>query len=460
MLRKSFYLPFSLVILLSLSILLPRDALASSLKDIPSKYSTEINYLVNKGMIAGYPGGYFKPDRPVTREEAATMIGRAIKLNGTQRETAFTDVSSSSYASGFIQSAYEKDIINGYGDDTYKPKREITRGEMAILISKAFNLTEMSNVFYNDVATSGTVYEAINQVSTAGIAAGYPGGSYKPNKSITRAEFALLVARSINPDFKVEEVQPKPIAEKYVNTYELNVRVGPGTNFDKVGLVREGTKVNVYKKIGNWFQISYGNINGYVHGAYLDDKISADRVIAIDPGHGGDDPGAIGNGLQEKEINLDVSLRVKNYLERAGIKVVMTRTDDTFVSLSGRVDYAVNKDADTFVSIHTNSFSSGSANGTETYYSSAALSDRAQASKQLATFIQKRLITAWQTSDRGVKDAGFRVIKYNPLPSALVELGFITNSSDAKKLASNQSRESAAKAISLGIQDYYEWKKK
>jgi N-acetylmuramoyl-L-alanine amidase len=79
MLRKSFYLPFSLVILLSLSILLPRDALASSLKDIPSKYSTEINYLVNKGMIAGYPGGYFKPDRPVTREEAATMIGRAIK---------------------------------------------------------------------------------------------------------------------------------------------------------------------------------------------------------------------------------------------------------------------------------------------------------------------------------------------------------------------------------------------
>jgi N-acetylmuramoyl-L-alanine amidase len=428
----------------------------AAMPDIPEKYQTELEYLMSKEVIQGYPDNTFRPDKIVSRQEAATMIGRSIELDGTQRDTSFPDVEVSSYASGYIESAREKGIINGYGDGSFQPDRQITRGEMAFMIANAFNLSETSGVVYNDVPTSGQLYKAINLVSTAGIANGYPGGAYKPNAPITRAEFSLLVSRSLNPTFRVQQSEVNPIGEKVVSTYELNVRKGPGTEYSKVGLLNEGNKVTIYNITGDWAYISYGSLKGYVHTAYL--KTPGAKMIAIDAGHGGHDPGASANGLVEKEINLDIAKRVQAYLENADINVVMTRTDDTFVSLDGRVDYAVNKKADTFLSIHTNSFSSGSANGTETYYSTAALNPRAEASKKLATFIQKRLVAAWGTSDRGVKNNSYRVIYTNPLPAALVELGFITNSSDANKLGSDQHRQTAAKAIYLGILDYYEWK--
>ena len=117
----------------------------------------------------------------------------------------------------------------------------------------------------------------------------------------------------------------------------------------------------------------------------------------------------------------------------------------------------MNAKADAFVSIHGNKFSKESAKGTETYYSTASI--RADQSKELATFIQNRLYPALGTDNRGVKKANFQVIYKNPLPAALVELGFMSNKEDASKLSSNYYRDKAAEAIALGIQDYYEWKK-
>ena len=102
--------------------------------------------------------------------------------------------------------------------------------------------------------------------------------------------------------------------------------------------------------------------------------------------------------------------------------------------------------------------SSPDASGTETYYSTA--STRAENSKQLATFIQNRLYPALGTKNRGVKNSQTsHVIYKNPLPAALVELGFISNDSDASKLSSDYYRDKAAEAIALGIEDYYNWKK-
>jgi len=133
----------------------------------------------------------------------------------------------------------------------------------------------------------------------------------------------------------------------------------------------------------------------------------------------------------------------------------MTRRDDTYPTLSERVNIAVNSNADAFVSIHANS-ATPTASGTETYYSTAAT--RAEESKQLATFIQNRLYPALGTRDRGVKIANYQVIYKTPLPATLVELGFISNSSDSSKLASDYYRNKAAEAIALGIEDYYNWK--
>lgn len=453
MLRRKVLLMLLLSVMFMSSVFAGRSL--AEMQDIPSKFSEEIEYLLKLEVITGYPDSTFKPDRNVTREEAATMIGRALKLNGDKRDTSFNDVSSASYASGYIQSAYEKDIINGYGDGSFYPGKDITRGEMAFLISKAFNLEKTGSINFKDVAKTGAQSEAINKLTTAGIADGYPDGTYKPDAKISRSEFSLLVARGLNSEFRVEATL-KPIGERYVNTTALNVRSGPDVSYDKVGEVSFGNKLLLYQTTGNWAYISYGRLKGYVHTAYLSSDLSSSRVIAIDAGHGGTDNGASGNGLLEKEINLAVATKVRTKLEQEGIKVVMPRTTDVFVELNDRVTYSVQNKADTFLSIHTNSFGGNSAHGTETYYYTSSV--RAEESKQLATFVNNRLYKAWGTLNRGVKVEAYRVIAYNPLPAALVELGFISNKDDSMKLGSNQYRDIAAEAISQGILDYYEWK--
>ncbi|MGJ9458139.1 N-acetylmuramoyl-L-alanine amidase [Oceanobacillus sp. CF4.6] len=427
---------------------------ADNVKDVPKQYATEINFLIDKGIVVGNEHGEFMPEKNLTREEAATMIGRALGLKGTPRVTAFSDVNPTSFASGFIQSAYENEIIQGYGDGTFGPKRNMTRLEMAYLLSQAFDLEETGNVYYEDMPANKEHAEVINQVSTAGITNGYVDGSFKMNNPITRVEFSLMVARAVNTEFRVEAIEFQS-EKKFVNATALNVRQGPGTNYQSIGLLYMNDEVTTYNKYGNWVYVKSGNIVGYVSQSYLQDKPVNNKIIAIDAGHGGSDPGASGNGIIEKELNLDVAKRVQKYLQDENVEVVMTRTTDTFISLSGRVDIAVNKGADTFVSIHGNA-ATASANGTETFYSTAALDQRALDSKALAGFIQDRLVAALGTRDRGVKMDNFHVIAKTPLPSVLVELGFMTNELDAAILKTH--KQASAKAISLGILDYYDWK--
>ncbi|MBN6885250.1 N-acetylmuramoyl-L-alanine amidase [Cytobacillus horneckiae] len=187
----------------------------------------------------------------------------------------------------------------------------------------------------------------------------------------------------------------------------------------------------------------------------IQNKLNGDLVgqtIVVDPGHGGKDPGAVGNSLAEKEIVLDVSKRVNSKLKDSLAKVVMTRNTDTFVELPDRVKEGEKANADLFVSIHVNSFTDPSANGTETYYNSQYVGAE---SKALAQEIQKELVKAMKTNDRGVKEAGFYVIKNSKMPSVLVEIAFISNTNDAKKLASASYRQKAADAIYTGIVNYY-----
>ncbi len=473
MLQKlSYRISILVVACLFLTSLASKEAYAS-LKDIPTGYAKEINYLLDRNVVTGYPDKTFGPKLNVTREEAVTMVGRALGYNGKERQTSFKDVPATAWSSGYIETAYQNKLLTKASDGKFRPKDKMTRGEMAYLIQRAFNLTEKGTVSISDVKASGSLYEAINAIVTAGLSNGYPDGTFKPNNAMTREEFALFVARGLNEEFRVS-MNLEPIGEAYVNASSLNVRTGPSTNYLVVGTLANGTLVTIYKNEGSWAYISAGSLRGYVSQSYLVDSLptpptppaqepeptpSTEKIIAIDAGHGGKDPGAIGNGLQEKEINLAIALKVEKILKDKRYTVVMTRTDDTFLELSERVDVAVKQKADTFVSIHTNSAANSSASGTETYYSTASLNPRAENSKKLATFIQDRLYKALGTSNRGVKEAGFHVIKKTPLPSALVELGFITNKNDSTKLASEEYRDKAAEAIALGIVDYYNWRK-
>lgn len=179
------------------------------------------------------------------------------------------------------------------------------------------------------------------------------------------------------------------------------------------------------------------------------------ETIFIDPGHGAQDAGAIGNGLLEKNINLEVALKLQSRLHQAGALTVMSRTSDTFDSLQTRVSKGAQASADVFISIHANANDNSRANGTETYYDTTYA---AANSIKLAQKVQLRMVSALGTKDRGVKTAGFYVIKYSKMPSILLETGFVTSPIDASILKSSAAKDRLASGIATGVSNYFDAK--
>ena len=175
-------------------------------------------------------------------------------------------------------------------------------------------------------------------------------------------------------------------------------------------------------------------------------------LVIIDPGHGGNDPGAIGiGGIRETDVVLEVSKIVKKLLSEKGVKASLTRKNELDLDLPPRVSFANNTDADIFVSIHANA-SRGKRrdiNGLETFYF------RGWRGRLLAKRIQKQILRVSPGSpDRGVKQGRFYVIKNTRMPAVLVEIGFLTGRLDARRLEKTAHRKRIAYAIAKGILEY------
>lgn len=188
-------------VLLALT-LLASPALAAT--DLPPSHGfyEEMTYLLGKGVVSGYPDGTVQPDRIVTRAEAAIMIGKLKGFDGTPRATKFTDVTKGQKASGFIAAAQEARIISGYGDGTFRPYAPITRGDMAIILSRVFATPIFGPGQFRDVSTNMKAHDAIYQVLGANIAAGYKDRTFRPMASTTRGQFSAFLARGLEPKFK------------------------------------------------------------------------------------------------------------------------------------------------------------------------------------------------------------------------------------------------------------------
>jgi N-acetylmuramoyl-L-alanine amidase len=219
------------------------------------------------------------------------------------------------------------------------------------------------------------------------------------------------------------------------------------------------------------------------------------RRIVLDAGHGGHDPGAIGpGGLQEKNAVLDVTKRVARLVEEGlGIKVSLTRTGDYFVPLRDRTQFANKERAQLFVSIHANAHRDLGSEGVETYFLSSEATDNEarqvaalengviqlepgdsrakvdilktilwdlaqsefqEESSRLAETVQDSVTRALRIPSRGVKQAGFYVLGGAAMPAVLVEIGFITNRKEERRLMDEQYRERVARAIFAGIAEY------
>ena len=159
------------------------------------------------------------------------------------------------------------------------------------------------------------------------------------------------------------------------------------------------------------------------------------RKVFIDPGHGGTDPGASGNGLYEKEVVLSISKKVRNILISKGFEVELSRSKDQYVSLSDRAAQANALDADLFVSIHCNSATSSSANGTECYTYPTANTSTKSLSKNMASALASKL----GLTNRGHKEANFAVLRLSNMPAILIETAFINNANDASKLKTREN---------------------
>ncbi|MGL5651523.1 MAG: SH3 domain-containing protein [Paraclostridium sp.] len=179
-------------------------------------------------------------------------------------------------------------------------------------------------------------------------------------------------------------------------------------------------------------------------------KVDRDHYkVFVDPGHGGEDSGAVGHGNYEDELNLQVANKVRQKLEAKGIEVKMSRTSDEFISLGDRAKMANSYVPDVFVSIHQNSADATSANGIETYYHTNK-SDH----KPYAQDVQTKAIGETNARNRGVKSANFAVLRETNMPAALFESGFITNQNESANLASSSYQDKLATGIANGVEKY------
>src|SRR5213592_3631953 len=195
-------------------------------------------------------------------------------------------------------------------------------------------------------------------------------------------------------------------------------------------------------------------------------------VVVLDPGHGGQDSGAMCCGMLEKDLTLDVAKRVDRLLQSEGIATVMTRVGDSYVSLADRATFANRVSDCIFVSIHFNEDNKPVSSGVETYYAAHQITAGSFVaswlpflwrplfdspnfeSQSLAQYIQEALVARTGALDRGTRAEQFFVIANVTSPAVLIEGGFLTNKEDISKVASEDYREQLAAAVTDGILGY------
>jgi N-acetylmuramoyl-L-alanine amidase len=219
-------------------------------------------------------------------------------------------------------------------------------------------------------------------------------------------------------------------------------------------------------------------------------KYHGKKTIIIDPGHGGRDVGAIGKGIYEKTITLEISKRLRKELQNRGYRVFMTRTYDKYLSLKERTEYANARAGNMFISIHANAAHKGKSKqkyqGVEVFHLSLKNSDRIKKNRayykgkyyySVATY--KRMTSAWKMDtshklaknirrgilskvrkryklkDKGVKSSDFWVLLASTMPAVLIETGYLTHDAELRKLRSKRYQDTFSKGIADGVDAYF-----
>ncbi len=249
-----------------------------------------------------------------------------------------------------------------------------------------------------------------------------------------------------------------PVQYRPPYIYEDYLEIGHSTNIDTAfwadtkGIYAISDLKNVSNKIAKTPEEPRIPLEGVHKEVTLKSK-AKNKIVVVDPGHGGRDFGAVYGGINEKDLNLDISLRLYELLKERGIKAYMTRTDDRLIPLEAIAEYANRLNASLFVSVHNNAMADRNFDGSITLYFPA--SDNPQvglSGRRAAQIIQAELVSRLRTTDRGLQPRrDIVVLRRTNMPAVLAEIAHMTNVKDLENLKKDTFRQQAAEALYIGI---------
>lgn len=243
-----------------------------------------------------------------------------------------------------------------------------------------------------------------------------------------------------------------------------NIRSGASTSKSIVKRASLGESYEIIETVGDWYKINLGsNTTGYIAGWVVEtsgvsspvtkpgsEQYVKNKTIVIDPGHGGQDSGAVGTrGTLEKNLTLTTAKLIYDKLKSAGANVFLTRSNDTYISLNSRVRTSHYRNAKAFISLHYDSTTDRSATGTTAYYYSS-LKDA-----QLASKLNSELVKQSNLRNRGIKYGNFHVLRENNVPATLLELGFLSNRTEELTVNTSSYQERVSQGIYNGLAQYF-----
>lgn len=371
------------------------------------------------------------------------------QLTGTQADilkTATVNRSSNIITITIPKSQYvlDKNLFQNFGEIIQK--MEVTEKNSTVSISfTCENVADYSYIIQNKMLEINILY---TYGSSDGSVTSYSLSIPKPS--------GITIANVTNQDLYQSKKFKIIIPGDHVAHFQKNPIVINNSSIKNITTTKSGSNTVItvttsslmgYKiyEAGNNLQVKMGS-----------PKSIYKNIIVLDAGHGGKDPGAQNKGTNEKDLNYQILYTLmKGYFSgnAPDIKVYWTRTDDTYITLANRAAFAKSVGADAFVSLHMNSSNKSSANGTEVYYSvsnnSAGFSGIT--SQKMANLFRNQLLKDLGTKNRGTKTAAYYVLKHNTVPSILIELGFISGSTDYTKLTNTTFQKNAAKSIYTSI---------
>lgn len=338
----------------------------------------------------------------------------------------------------------DKNLFHNFGEIIQK--MEVTEKDSTVsIIFTCENVADYSYIIQNNTLEINILY---TYGSSDGSVTSYSLSIPKPS--------GITIANVTNEDLYQSKKFKIIIAGDHVAYFQQNPIVINNSSIKNITTTKSGNNTVItvttsslmgYKifEVGNNLQVKMGT-----------PKSIYKNIIVLDAGHGGKDPGAQNKGTNEKDLNYQIMYTLmKGYFSgnAPDIKVYWTRTDDTFITLANRAAFAKSVGADAFVSLHMNSSNKSSANGTEVYYSVSNNSSGFSGitSQKMANLFRAQLLKDLGTKNRGTKTAAYYVLKHNTVPSILIELGFISGSSDYSKLTNPTFQKNAAKSIYTSI---------